>query len=97
MIEDGFFAEVVVNTKDPRSTAWMPALKQHQACFGQAPEMATGDRGSFSAQNEREAEALGVKGVKKVALPPARQRSARRNQRCFCCWVPKFTGFRPPN
>jgi IS5 family transposase len=58
-------------------TAWMPALQQHQACFGQAPEMATGDRGFFSAQNEREAEAL---GVKKVALPARGRLSAQRAQ-----------------
>jgi transposase, IS5 family len=45
----------------PDTTAWMPALQQHQAGFGRAPEMATADRGFFSAQNEREAEALGGK------------------------------------
>jgi transposase, IS5 family len=27
------------------SNSWMPALEQHQACFGHAPEMATADRG----------------------------------------------------
>ncbi len=37
--------------------------------------MATGDRGFFSAKNEREAEAL---GVKKVALPAQGRLSARR-------------------
>ncbi len=37
--------------------------------------MATGDRGFFSAKNEREAEAL---GVKKVALPARGRLSARR-------------------
>ncbi len=50
----------------PDSTSWMPAIEQHQASFGRVPEMATGDRGFFSAKNEREAEAL---GVKKVTLP----------------------------
>ena len=57
------------------STSWMPALEQHQASFGQAPEMATGDRGFFSAQNERETQAL---GVKKVALPARGRLSAKR-------------------
>jgi IS5 family transposase len=71
------------------TTVWMPALQQHQACFGQAPEMATGDRGFFSAQNEREAQAL---GVKKVALPARGRLSAQRaqqKQRWFrraLCW-----------
>jgi transposase, IS5 family len=61
----------------PDSTSWMPALEQHQASFGRVPEMATGDRGFFSAKNEREAEAL---GVKKVALPARGRRSAKRAQ-----------------
>ena len=59
----------------PDSTAWMPALEQHQASFGRVPEMAAGDRGFFSAKNEREAEAL---GVKKVALPARGRLSAKR-------------------
>src|ERR1700686_5114131 len=48
------------------TTAWMPALEPHQARFGRALQMATADRSFFSAQNERAAQAL---GVKKVALP----------------------------
>ena len=59
----------------PDSTSWMPAIEQHQASFGRVPEMATGDRGFFSAKNEREAEAL---GVKKVALPARGRLSAKR-------------------
>jgi IS5 family transposase len=46
--------------------SWLPALEQHEASFGQVPALATADRGFFSAQNEREAENL---GVAKVALP----------------------------
>jgi IS5 family transposase len=46
--------------------SWLPALEQHEASFGQVPALATGDRGFFSARNEREAENL---GVAKVALP----------------------------
>ena len=58
------------------TTVWMPALEQHQACFGRAPEMATADRGFFSAQNEREGQALGVK----VALPAQERLSAKRSE-----------------
>jgi IS5 family transposase len=57
------------------TTSWMPALEQHQACFGRVPEMATADRGYFSAANEREAQVL---GVKKVALPAQGRLSAKR-------------------
>jgi len=62
------------------TTAWMPALEQHQACFGRAPQMATADRGFFSAQNEREAQEL---GVKKVALPARGRLTAKRAKRWF--------------
>jgi IS5 family transposase len=45
---------------------WIPALCQHQATFGRTPEMATADRGFYSAANERAAHDL---GVARVALP----------------------------
>lgn len=77
-VENGIVSGYQVLVGNPAdTTVWMPALQQHQACFGQAPEMATGDRGFFSAQNEREAQAL---GVKKVALPARGRLSAQRAQ-----------------
>jgi IS5 family transposase len=60
------------------TNSWMPALEQHQASFGHAPRMATADRGFFSAQNEREAEAL---GVEEVALPACGRLSKKRAER----------------
>ena len=75
-VENGIVSGYQVLVGNPAdTTSWMPALEQHQACFGQAPEMATGDRGFFCAHNEREAEAL---GVKKVALPARGRLSAKR-------------------
>jgi IS5 family transposase len=75
-VENGIVSGYQVLPGNPAdSTAWMPALEQHQAGFGRAPEMATADRGFFSAQNEREAQAL---GVKKVALPACGRLSAKR-------------------
>src|SRR5438067_13644319 len=66
------------------SNSWMPALDQHQACFGHLPQMATADRGFFSAKNESEAEA---RGVAEVALPArgrlSRKRAERQKQRWF--------------
>lgn len=67
----------VVEGNAADTTSWMPALHHHQACFGRAPEMATGDRGFFSAANEREAQQL---GVKKVALPARGRLSGKRAQ-----------------
>jgi IS5 family transposase len=75
-VENGIVSGYQVLAGNPEdSTSWMPALEQHQASFGRAPEMATGDRGFFSAHNERETQAL---GVKKVALPGRGRLSAKR-------------------
>jgi IS5 family transposase len=68
--------EVLVGNPDD-TTSFLPALTQHQAGFGQAPEMAAADRGFFSAKNEREAKEL---GVKKVALPARGRLSKKRAQ-----------------
>jgi IS5 family transposase len=47
------------------TNSFLPALDHHRAGFGRVPSLATADRGFFSAENEREAEA---RGVAKVAL-----------------------------
>src|SRR6266853_1927893 len=74
-VENGIVSGYQVLTGNPAdTTAWVPALEQHQASFGRVPEMATGDRGFFSAKNEQEAHAL---GVKKVALPARGRLSAK--------------------
>jgi IS5 family transposase len=66
------------------TNSWLPAIQHHQARFGDAPKMATADRGFFSAKNEREAEAL---GVEKVALPAtgrlSKTRAKRQKERWF--------------
>jgi len=75
-VENGIVSGYQVLTGNPAdTTSWMPALEQHQASFGRVPEMATADRGFFSAKNEREGEDL---GVKKVALPARGRLSAKR-------------------
>ncbi len=68
----------VLEGNSPDTSSWLPALEQHQACFGHAPRMATADRGFYSAKNEREAQAL---GVKQVALPARGRLSQSRAQR----------------
>jgi IS5 family transposase len=66
------------------TNSWLPAIQHHQAWFGGAPEMATADRGFFTAKNEREAKAL---GVEKVALPAkgrlSKTRAKRQKERWF--------------
>ena len=84
-VEHGIVSGYQVQEGNPADThAWMPALQQHQALFGQAPRLATADRGYFSAENEREAQAC---GVEKVALPARGRlsptRARRQKQRWF--------------
>jgi IS5 family transposase len=84
-VENGIVSGYQVLEGNPAdSNSWIPALEQHQACFGHAPRVATADRGFFSAQNEREAAAL---GVEKVALPArgrlSKERAKRQKERWF--------------
>src|SRR5467141_3162461 len=75
-VENGIVSAYQVLTGNPAdTTSWMSAIEQHQACFGRAPQMATGDRGFFSAKNQRAAQNL---GVKKVALPGRGRLSVKR-------------------
>ena len=66
-VESGIVSQYEVLEGNAADTnAWIPALEQHEGHFGRVPEMATADRGYYSAQNERDAKA---RGVKRVALP----------------------------
>ena len=56
---------------------WMPAVLQHKKTFGKAPKVATGDRGFFSASNEKQARDA---GVSRVALPARGRLSPMRAQ-----------------
>jgi IS5 family transposase len=77
-VEHGIVSGYQVQEGNPADTnAWVPALEQHVAVFGQAPRLGTADRGFFSAENEREAKA---RGVEKVALPGRGRLSERRAQ-----------------
>jgi IS5 family transposase len=78
-VENGIVSGYQVLQGNPDdSRSWLPALEQHQVRFGHVPQLATADRGFFSAQNERDAEVL---GVAKVALPARGRLSQKRAQR----------------
>jgi transposase, IS5 family len=78
-VENGIVSGYEVLEGNPADTnSWLPAINHHIALFGEPPHMGTGDRGFFSAQNEREAEAL---GVEKVALPARGRLSQKRAKR----------------
>ena len=61
----------------PDAVSWAASLDHHLACFGRPPDTATGDRGFFTPDNERQARRLGVRWV---ALPQPGGRSAARQQ-----------------
>lgn len=75
-VENGIVSGYAVQTGNPPDTAaWNDALDEHKKHFGRPPKMATGDRGFYSAQNERTAKAS---GVNKVALPARGKLSTTR-------------------
>jgi IS5 family transposase len=75
-VENGIVSGFAVQVGNPPDTAaWNEALDQHNKHFGRPPKMATGDRGFYSAKNERTAKA---NGVNKVALPARGKLSAAR-------------------
>lgn len=77
-VENGIVSNYEVQQGNPADVdAWEPAISQHTAQFGSAPHFATGDRGFFSAANEKLAHEA---GVKKVALPIRGRLSALRRK-----------------
>jgi IS5 family transposase len=91
-VENGIVSGYQVLEGNPADTgSFLPAVKQHQSCFGRAPEMATADRGFFSAKNERDAQQL---GVKKVAVPARGRLSRKRAQHQEQRWFRRATHWR---
>ena len=70
----------VVPGNQADTESWLPALEHHRDCFAKPPGMAAADRGFFSAQNEREAEAMGVKHVVLPGRGPLREKRAKRQK-----------------
>lgn len=84
-VENGVVSNYEVQGGNPADVdAWMPALSQHRETFGRMPHMATADRGYFSAKNEKDARAA---GVKRVVIPArgrlSKARVALQKQRWF--------------
>ena len=84
-VEAGIVSHYEVNAGNPADVdAWEPAIFQHVLQYGSAPDLATADRGYFSANNETFARDV---GVKKVAIPArgplSTKRTAIQKQRWF--------------
>jgi IS5 family transposase len=90
-VENGFVSDYQTPEGNPNDgTLLLPALQRHKERFGRAPHTVATDRGYWSANNEKEAYALGVKRVSipargklsKMRLRLQRSRWFRRAQ----CW-----------
>jgi IS5 family transposase len=65
----------ILEGNPPDSEQWQPAINHHIATFGKPPDLASGDRGLDSPDNEAYARA---KGVKRVILPKRGRKSEKR-------------------
>ena len=91
-VENGMVSGYEVLSGNPAdTTSWMPALENHPARFGKAPEMATGDRGFYSAAKEQKAQQM---GVKRVALPGRGRLSQKRAQQQKQRWFQRALRWR---
>lgn len=91
-VEGGLITEWHVLRGNPSDTAhWLPSLKHHRQVFGRMPREASGDRGVYSAENEREAHKL---GVKRVCLPKPGHKTTRRRRHERQSWFRAARRFR---
>jgi transposase, IS5 family len=75
-VEGGIISRYEVLDGNPDEKAQLPpSLDHHLAQFGHPPELLTGDRGLYSAANERYARSH---GVNEVVLPKPGKKSAKR-------------------
>jgi transposase, IS5 family len=68
-----------------------PSIEKHQELFGRVPDLAAADAGFFSAANEAEAKAL---GVKRVAVPSRSTKSEKRKREQKKRWFKKAQKWR---
>jgi IS5 family transposase len=75
-VEGGLISRYAVLDGNPDEKAQVPvSLAHHRQQFGHPPDLLTGDRGLYSAANEREATTA---GVTEVVLPKPGKKSAKR-------------------
>jgi transposase, IS5 family len=67
------------------------SLRVHRECFGRAPDLLAGDRGLYSAENEKIAAEA---GVKRVALPKSGKLSEKRKRHEKQRWFKRGFRFR---
>jgi IS5 family transposase len=91
-VDGGLITEWDILAGNPSDTAHLiPSLKHHRHVFGKAPHELSGDRGVYSAANERAARAL---GVRHVSLPKPGHTTTRRKRQEKQGWFRAAQRFR---
>jgi IS5 family transposase len=91
-VDGGIISEYrILHGNPPDDQQWVTSLKHHQTVFGHPPELATGDRGVYSVDNERLARQM---GVKQVALPQPGAKTQRRQNHEKQKWFKAALRFR---
>ncbi len=81
----------VFNQRPSDSDLLTPSIEKHKELLRRVPDLATADAGFFSAANEAEAKAL---GVKRVAVPSRSTKSEKRKQEQKKRWFKKAQKWR---
>jgi IS5 family transposase len=91
-VDGGIISRYEVLEEIGREHPHLPAsLEAHQEHFGRAPELLAGDRGLYSAENERLAQQA---GVKRIVLPKSGRLSHEREQHEKQRWFKRGFRFR---
>jgi IS5 family transposase len=91
-VEGGLISDYrLLNGNPPDERQVIPSLKQHRQLFGHAPRELSGDRGTYSPENEREARRL---GVRHVCLPKPGHKTTRRRRQEKQRWFRAALRFR---
>lgn len=91
-VEGGFISEYRLRQGNPPDDQPVIAsVKQHDQLFGHPPRELSGDRGTHSPENERQARRL---GVRRVCLPPPGHKTARRRRQEKQPWFRAACRFR---
>ncbi len=91
-VESGFVSDYRVLDGNPNDGSLLiPALERHKVRFARAPHLIATDRGFWSAKNEKDAYAL---GVKRVSIPFRGKVSALRRRLQRARWFRKAQAWR---
>lgn len=91
-VEGGLLTHYVLRDGNPPDAdRVIPSVRQHRRLFGRVPSQVSGDRGTYSLENEQMLKQL---GVKRVSLPHPGHTDAQRQRREHQPWFRAAQRFR---